>query len=68
MALDHEAGSEQVMHLNTGARGAMTGLMAEVVVNHVRMHLVDAELYPTALNTEAVKQLHSTQQHKKLDA
>jgi FrmR/RcnR family transcriptional regulator, repressor of frmRAB operon len=56
-ALDTEAGCEQVMHLLAGARGAMAGLMAEVVEDHVRTHLVDAEKYPKALNLEATSQL-----------
>ncbi len=56
-ALDGEAGCEQIMHLIAGARGAMTGLMAEVVEDHVREHLVDTKKYPTALNTEAADQL-----------
>jgi FrmR/RcnR family transcriptional regulator, repressor of frmRAB operon len=56
-ALDSEAGCEQVMHLVAGARGALAGLMAEVVEDHVREHLVDAEKYPGALNTAAAEQL-----------
>ena len=56
-ALDSEAGCERVMHLIAGARGAMTGLMAEVVEDHVRSHLVDAEKHPGALNIEAAEQL-----------
>ena len=56
-ALDGEAGCEQVMHLIAGARGAMAGLMAEVVEDHVRTHLVDAAKHPEALNTEAAEQL-----------
>ena len=56
-ALDGEAGCEQVLHLIAGARGAMAGLMAEVVEDHVRTHLVDAEKHPGALNTEAAEQL-----------
>ena len=56
-ALDGEAGCEQVLHLIAGARGAMTGLMAEVVEDHVRSHLVDTDLYPKALNAEATEQL-----------
>jgi DNA-binding FrmR family transcriptional regulator len=56
-ALDSEAACEQVMHLIAGARGAMAGLMAEVVEDHVRTHLVDAEKHPGALNTEAAEQL-----------
>jgi DNA-binding FrmR family transcriptional regulator len=56
-ALDGEAGCEQVMHLIAGARGAMAGLMAEVVEEHVRTHLVDAKQHPGALNGEAAEQL-----------
>jgi DNA-binding FrmR family transcriptional regulator len=53
LALDGEAGCEQVMHLIAGVRGSM----AEVVEDHVRTHLVDAEKHPGALNTEAAEQL-----------
>jgi DNA-binding FrmR family transcriptional regulator len=56
-ALASEAGCEQIMHLIAGARGAMAGLMAEVVEDHVRSHLVDAEKHPGALKTEAAEQL-----------
>jgi DNA-binding FrmR family transcriptional regulator len=55
--LDGEADCEQVMHLIAGVRGAMAGLMAEVVEDHVRTHLVDAEKRPTPLIAEAAKQL-----------
>ncbi|HXW20320.1 MAG TPA: metal/formaldehyde-sensitive transcriptional repressor [Roseiarcus sp.] len=56
-ALDNETGCEAVMHLIAGARGAMAGLMAEVVEDHVREHLVDAKRHPNALNSEAADQL-----------
>jgi len=56
-ALESEAGCEQVLHLIAGVRGAMAGLMAEVVEDHVRSHLVDAEKHPRALNAEAAEQL-----------
>ena len=56
-ALDGEAGCEQIMHLIAGVRGAMAGLMAEVVEDHIRTHLVDGEKHPGALNTEAAEQL-----------
>jgi DNA-binding FrmR family transcriptional regulator len=56
-ALEKEAGCEYVMHLLAGARGAMGGLMAEVVEDHVRTHLVDGQKYPGALNGEAAEQL-----------
>ena len=56
-ALENEAGCEQVMHLIAGVRGAMAGLMAEVVEDHVRTHLVDAAKYPEALDSEAAEHL-----------
>ena len=56
-ALDSEAGCDQVMHLLAGVRGAMAGLMAEVVEDHVRTHLVDAGKHPGALNEDAAEQL-----------
>jgi DNA-binding FrmR family transcriptional regulator len=56
-ALDSEVGCDQVMHLIAGARGAMTGLMAEVVEEHILTHLVDADKHPKALNADAAEQL-----------
>jgi DNA-binding FrmR family transcriptional regulator len=56
-ALESEAGCDQVMHLIAGARGAMAGLMAEIVEDHVRSHLVDNDRHPGALNGEAAEQL-----------
>ena len=56
-ALDGEAGCENVMHLIAGVRGAVAGLMSEVVEDHVRTHLVDAGKYRGALNAEAAEQL-----------
>ena len=56
-ALEGETGCEQVLHLIAGARGAMAGLMAEVVEDHVRTHLVDEDKHPGALDKDAVEQL-----------
>jgi DNA-binding FrmR family transcriptional regulator len=56
-ALESEAGCEKVMHLLAGLRGATSGLMAEVVEDHVRTHLVDTHRHPGALNVEAADQL-----------
>ena len=56
-ALETEAGCEQVMHLIAGVRGATAGLMAEVVEDHVRTHLVDPQTNPGALNADAAEQL-----------
>jgi len=56
-ALEGESGCDEVMHLIAGARGAMAGLMVEVVEDHVRTHLVDGERHPDALDADAVGQL-----------
>lgn len=56
-ALESEADCGQVLHLIAGVRGAMAGLMAEVVEDHVRSHLVDAATHPDALRQDAVEQL-----------
>lgn len=56
-ALETEAGCEKVMHQIAGVRGAMAGLMSEVVEDHIRTHLVDPEKYPGALNVDAVDEL-----------
>jgi DNA-binding FrmR family transcriptional regulator len=56
-ALVAEAGCEQVLQLIAGVRGATAGLMAEVVEDHIRNHLVDTEKHPGALNDEAAEQL-----------
>ena len=56
-ALEGDAACETVMHLIAGMRGATAGLMAEIVEDHVRTHLVDETRHPGALNHEAVEQL-----------
>jgi DNA-binding FrmR family transcriptional regulator len=56
-ALEAEAGCDKIIHLLTSTRAATSGLMAEVVEDHVRTHLVDADVHPGALNQDAVEQL-----------
>jgi DNA-binding FrmR family transcriptional regulator len=56
-ALEDEAGCEKVMHLISAVRGAVSGLMAEVVEEHVRTHLVDPARHPDALDLEAADAL-----------
>jgi DNA-binding FrmR family transcriptional regulator len=41
-ALDAEQGCSEVMRLLTAARGAINGIMAEVVEDHILMHMTDA--------------------------
>ena len=56
-ALESEAGCDEVMHLIAGMRGATAGLMAEVVEDHVRTHLVDSRNRPQALPDDAADKL-----------
>lgn len=56
-ALEGEVGCDKVMHLIAGMRGATAGLMAEVVEDHVRTHLVDDDRFPGRRNAEAADQL-----------
>jgi len=51
-ALETEVGCDKILHLIAGCRGAMNGLLAEVIEDHVREHLVDREP-----ETDAVGQL-----------
>jgi DNA-binding FrmR family transcriptional regulator len=53
-ALEGELGCDKIMHLIAGCRGAINGLLAEVVEDHVRTHLVAA---PGAAEEDAVDQL-----------
>lgn len=40
-ALDREEDCSKVLHLIAACRGALNGLMAEVLDGHVRMHVLD---------------------------
>lgn len=40
-ALENEDGCAAVLHLIVAARGAMNGLMTEVIEDHIRLHVVD---------------------------
>lgn len=42
-ALDEEKGCNDVLQRITSCRGAMDGLLAVVLEDHIRTHLVDAE-------------------------
>jgi DNA-binding FrmR family transcriptional regulator len=56
-AIRSEAGCDVVMHLIAGVRGATAGLMASVLEDHVRMHLVDADRKRSAAGSGAAEQL-----------
>ena len=56
-ALNEDAECERIMHMIAGIRGSVAVLMAEVVEDHIRTHLVDPDKNPGVLNADAADQL-----------
>lgn len=56
-ALDEEASCTEVMRLITAGRGAINGIMAEVIEGHIRTHMVDETRKPTRSETRAADEL-----------
>jgi DNA-binding FrmR family transcriptional regulator len=42
-AVEDEKGCSDVLHLVVAARGAMNSLMAEIIEDHIREHVVDPD-------------------------
>jgi DNA-binding FrmR family transcriptional regulator len=53
-ALEQEIGCADIMQLIAAARGAMGGLMAEVMEDHLRMHVVEE---PAVERAQAAEEL-----------
>ena len=56
-ALEAEDSCTQVMSLLTAARGAINGMMAEVVEDHIQMHMMAANRKPSLEETRAADEL-----------
>jgi DNA-binding FrmR family transcriptional regulator len=56
-ALDAAAGCTEVMRLVTASRGAINGIMAEVLNDHIRTHMIDASRKPTKSEVAAAEEL-----------
>jgi len=56
-ALEQEIGCADVLQLIAGARGAINGLMLEVMEDHIRMHVVDLGQEHEAERTQAAEEL-----------
>jgi DNA-binding FrmR family transcriptional regulator len=56
-ALEEEQDCGDVMHLISAARGAINSLMAEVVEDHIREHMVDSGRRRTAAEARAAQEL-----------
>lgn len=56
-AIDEEKGCFEVLQTVAAARGAMNGLVAEIVEDHVRFHVLDPDAKPSAKQARAAEEL-----------
>jgi len=56
-ALEKEQDCGDILHLITAARGAMNGLMVELLEDHVRFHVLDPGRKPTGEQAVAADEL-----------
>jgi DNA-binding FrmR family transcriptional regulator len=56
-ALEHEIGCSDVLQLIAGAHGALNGLMAEVLEDHIRTNVVDPAREPDRERASATEDL-----------
>jgi DNA-binding FrmR family transcriptional regulator len=56
-ALETEAGCERVLQLIVAGRGAMNGLLAEVMEDHIRNHILDPAREPESESTRGAAEL-----------
>lgn len=56
-ALEAEKGCATVLHLVVAARGAMNSLMAEIIEDHIRTHVVDPSRERDSSRTRGAEEL-----------
>lgn len=56
-ALESDQDCSDVLQLITAARGAMNGLMAELLEDHVRFHVLDPSRKPASAQAQAADEL-----------
>ena len=56
-ALEAEESCTRIMRLLTAARGALNGMMAEVVEDHIQMHMMEANRKPAREEIAAAGEL-----------
>ena len=56
-AMETDAGCTEVMRLLTASRGAINAIMAEVVEDHIQMHMMDDKRKPSPREAEAADEL-----------
>ncbi len=56
-ALESEAGCTAVLHLITACRGAINGLLAEVMEDHIRVHIIPQDGGSSEATVHAAEEL-----------
>ena len=56
-ALESEIGCADVLQVIASVRGAMNGLMAEVMEDHIRFHVVDPAREPNSQRAQGAQEL-----------
>jgi DNA-binding FrmR family transcriptional regulator len=56
-ALNDEKGCYEILQTVAAARGALNGLVAEIIEDHVRFHVLDPLVKPTKKQAEAAEEL-----------
>lgn len=56
-ALEEEKDAYAILQTIAACRGAINGLMAEVIEGHIRLHIIDPTKKPTADQTNAAEEL-----------
>ena len=56
-ALEQEIGCADVLQLATAVRGAIDGLIGEIIDDHIRIHFIDATLPPPRAASDAAEEL-----------
>jgi DNA-binding FrmR family transcriptional regulator len=56
-ALDKERDCSEVLQTIAACRGAINGLMAEVIEGHIRFHVIDPDKRPASAQAKAAQEL-----------
>ena len=56
-ALESDAECTEILHTIAACRGAINGLMAEVIEGHIRFHVVDPHRKGNSAQSEAAEEL-----------
>lgn len=56
-AIEAERGCFEVLQTLAAARGALNGLVAEIVEDHIRFHVLDPETKPASKQARAAEEL-----------